>query len=278
MIHYLTDPLQYTFIQRAMISGVIIGILCASWGTFIVLRRMALVGHALGHTALPGLVIAYLLKISLLLGAFVSILATALGIGFLAKDDKVYEDTSGGMFTTVMFAFGVLLISTTKSYRDLFSMLFGNILGVTNTDFILIVCIAVFALAVLFLFFKELKLFSADPGYAKTIGIPVNVLRYGLLVFLTLTVVAGIQAVGIILTNALLIIPVAAARLLTDRLRIMILWSGLFAVLSVLGGIYASFYFGFAAGASIVLFCAFFFALAWAFKNIQKLANKSHRS
>ncbi len=268
MMHYLTDPLQYAFIQRAMISGVIIGILCASWGTFIVLRRMALVGHALGHTALPGLVIAYLLKGSLLLGAFVSILATSLGIGFLAKDEKIYEDTSGGMFTTVMFAFGVLLISTTKSYRDLFSMLFGNILGVTNADFILIVLIAVFALAVLFLFFKELKLFSVDPGYAKTIGIPVNVLRYGLLVFLSLTVVAGIQAVGIILTNALLIVPVAAARLLTDKLKIMIFWSCAFAVFAVLGGIYASFYCGIAAGAAIVLICALIFALVWACKNI----------
>lgn len=270
MMHYLTDPFQYVFIQRAMVAGVIIGILCASWGTFIVLRRMSLVGHALAHSALPGLVIAYLLGGNLFLGAFVAVLLTAVSIGFVAKDESVYEDTSGGMMPNVMFALGILLISTTKSYRDLFSMLFGNILGVTASDLGLIVLIASFSLGILILFYKELKLFSVDPNYAKAIGIPVNLLRYGLLLFLALTVVLGIQAVGTVLTNALLVIPVAAARLLTDRLSRVMLLSCSFAALSAVGGVYASYYLGFSSGAAIVLCCALLFAAAWMYKYIQK--------
>ena len=271
MMHYLTDPFQYVFIQRALISAVIIGILCAVLGTFIVLRRMSVVGHALTHGALPGLVIAYILKTNLSLGAFIATVATALCIGFLAKDEAIYEDTSIGMIPSIALAFGILLISTTKSFRDLFSMLFGNILGVTNSDLRFIIVIAVISLAVIALFYKELKLFSVDPNYAKTIGIPVNALRYGLLVLLAFTVVVGIQAVGTVLTTALLVVPVAAARLLTDRLNTMMLFACIFAVLSAIGGVYASYYFGLASGAAIVMFCALLFGGAWTYKHVQKI-------
>ncbi len=269
MMHYLTDPFQYVFIQRAVLAAVIVGVLCAALGTFVVLRRMSLVGHALTHSALPGLVIAYLLGLNIFGGALMATLLTALGIGLLAKDEAVYEDTSVGMIPTVMFALGILLVSSTKSYRDLSAMLFGNILGVTNGDLYLIMGIAVVSLAALALFYKELKLFSVDPGYAKAIGIPVNALRYGLLVFLALTVVVGIQAVGTILTNALLVIPVAAARLLTDRLHVMMILACIFAVLSALAGVYASYYFSLSSGAAIVLACALFFALAWIIRRVK---------
>ncbi len=268
MMHYLTDPFQYVFIQRAALAGMLIGVLCAAWGSYIVLRRMALVGHALSHSALPGLVIAYLLGGNLLLGAFIAILGTALLIGFLSKDSAVNEDTSGGIIPNVMFAFGILLISTTKSFRDLFSMLFGNILAVTSTDLTVIVIITVVALFVLLLFYKELKLFCVDPNYAKAIGIPVDFLRYMILVFLSLTVVVGIQAVGTVLTNALLVIPVAAARLLTDRLGWMMLLSSIFAIIAALGGVYASYYGGFSSGASIVMVCFIIFGIAWIINRI----------
>jgi len=267
-MHYLTDPFQYQFIQRAIVAAVIIGVLCAALGTFVVLRRMAVVGHALTHSALPGLVIAYLMGASLFAGALIATVLTALGIGFLARDENVYEDTLVGMVPNIMFAFGILLISTTKSFRDLFSMLFGNILGVTDVDLHLIMLISAVSLIVLFLFYKELKLFSVDPNYAKTIGMPVKFMHYGILLFLSFTVVVGIQAVGTVLTNALLVIPVAAARLLTDRLGVMMVLSCIFAVLSAIGGIYLSYYFGSASGASIVMFAALIFAVAWVYKFI----------
>ena len=267
-MHYLTDPFQYVFIQRAVVAAVIIGVLCAALGTFVVLRRMAVVGHALTHSALPGLVIAYLLGGSLFAGALIATVLTALGIGFLARDENVYEDTLVGMIPNIMFAFGILLISTTKSFRDLFSMLFGNILGITNGDLHLIMLISAVSLIALFLFYKELKLFTVDPDYAQTIGMPVKVMHYGILIFLSFTVVVGIQAVGTVLTNALLVIPVAAARLLTDRLGRMITLSCIFAVLSAIGGIYFSYYVGSASGASIVMFAALIFAVAWVYKFI----------
>ncbi len=268
LMHYLTDPFQYQFIQRAVVAAVIIGVLCAALGTFVVLRRMAVVGHALTHSALPGLVIAYLTGTSLFGGALIATVLTALGIGFLARDESVYEDTMVGMVPNVMFAFGILLISTSHSFRDLFTMLFGNILGVTDTDLHLIMLIAVISLIALFLFYKELKLFSVDPNYARTIGIPVKLMHYGVLLFLSFTVVVGIQAVGTVLTNALLVIPVAAARLLTDRLGRMMALSCLFAVLSAVGGIYLSYYLGSASGASIVMLATLIFALAWGYKRI----------
>lgn len=270
MMHYLTDPFQYVFIQRAALAGVFIGVLCATWGSYIVLRRMSLVGHALSHSALPGLVIAYLLKGNLLLGAFIAILVTSILIGLVSKDKAVHEDTSGGVVPNVMFALGILLISTTKSFRDLFSMLFGNILAVTHVDLMTIMVIVVLSLLVMLLLYKELKLFCVDPSYAKTIGIPVDMLRYVLLIFLSLTVVVGIQAVGTVLTNALLVIPVAAARLLTNRLSVMMVISSVFAVVSALGGVYLSYYFGFSSGASIVLVCAVIFAFAWIFKYLKR--------
>ncbi len=270
MMHYLTDPFHYVFIQRAMLAAIVVGVLCAALGTFVVLRRMSLVGHALTHSALPGLVIAYLLGSNIFGGALVATLLTALVIGFLAKDEAVYEDTAIGMIPTVMFAIGILLISSTKSYRDLSAMLFGNILGVTNGDLYLIIGIAVVTLVMLALFYKELKIFSVDPNYAKAIGIPVNALRYGLLLFLALTVVVGIQAVGTILTNALLVIPVAAARLLTDRLGLMIGWACVFAVVSALVGVFVSYYLGLSSGAAIVLAAACCFAAAWGLRLIKR--------
>ncbi|MDE2027653.1 MAG: metal ABC transporter permease [Candidatus Omnitrophica bacterium] len=268
-MHFLTDPLQYLFIQRAIMSAVIIGLLCACLGTFVVLRRMAVVGHALTHSALPGLVIAYLMGGNLMTGALAATVATAFGIGFLSRDESVYEDTMVGMVPNVMFAFGVLLISTSRSFRDLFSMLFGNILGITAGDLHFIIVIAVVSLFFILLFFKELKLFSVDPNYAQTIGMPVKLMHYGLLFFLSLTVVAGIQAIGTVLTNALLVIPVAAARILTDRLKFIIMLSCVFAVVSAIGGIYFSYYIGSSSGASIVMFAAVIFGIVWVYKFIR---------
>ncbi len=264
----MSEPFQYVFMQRALVAAVVVGVLCALLGTLVVLRRMSLVGHALTHSALPGLAIAYVLGLNVLGGAAVATVLTALLIGWLAKNEAVYEDTSIGIIPTLMFALGILVISSTKSYRDMSAMLFGNILGVTQTDLYLTIAIAVGTLLVLLLFYKEWKLLCVDPNYAKTIGIPLNTLRYGLLLLLAFTVVVGIQAVGTILTNALLVIPTAAAKLLTNRLGVMIAWSCVFAVLSALAGVFVSYYFGLSSGASIVLCCGLCFVLAWGLRQM----------
>ena len=262
-MHWLLEPLGYQFIRSAVLASTLIGLACAVLGVFIVLRRMSNVGHALSHSALPGLVIAYLTGINLVIGAAAATILTALGIGLISKNEDVYEDTAIGIMPTAMFAFGILLMSKTKSFRDLSAMLFGNILGVTPGDLILIVMITSVVLGVLFLFYKEFELFSVDPNYAKTIGIPLAAIRYALLILLALTVVAGVQAVGTILTTALLVAPAASARLLTNQLKRMLLIAVGIAVFSGFTGIYLSYYFGLSSGAAIVFVCAVIFSLCW---------------
>ena len=263
MIDWLTEPFQYHFMLNGLIASLLVGITCATLGAYVVLRRMAFIGDALAHTTLPGLVVAYLQGWNLFGGAVVAGLATALGIGWLSKRADVREDTAIGIVFTGMFAFGILLISTARSFRDLTHMLFGNILGVTDRELGLIGLIALTVVVALILFHKELELTSVDPVYADVIGLRIDVVRYGLLVLLALATVAGIQAVGVVLTSAMLITPAATASLLTNRLPRMMALSTVVAIASGVIGLYASYYANYSSGASIVLTATGFFLLAW---------------
>jgi manganese/iron transport system permease protein len=232
-------------------------------GVYVVLRRMAFIGDAIAHTTLPGLVVAYLRDGSLFLGALVAGLATAAGIGWLSRREGLREDTAIGILFTAMFALGILLMSTARTFRDLSHMLFGDILGITRADLWLMAAVAAVVLATLALLHKELELASFDPGHAAAIGLSTDRLRYLLLGLLALTVVVGIQAVGVVLTSALLVTPAAAAALLTDRLPRMMLMAALIAVASGVVGLYASYYFAVASGAAIVLVATGCFMLAF---------------
>lgn len=260
---WLIDPLEYAFMRSGMLAALLVGLTCATLGVYVVLRQMAFIGDALAHTVLPGLVVAYLNSWNLFGGAVVAGLFTALGIGWLSRRREVREDTAIGILFTGMFALGILLISTVRSFRDLSHILFGDILGVTPTDLGLIAGVAVLVLLVLTLFHKELELTSFDPIHAQVIGLRADVVRYGLLMLLALTVVVGIQAVGVVLTNALLITPAATAALLTHRLPRMMVIAALVAIVSGLVGLYASYYFSVSSGAAIVLTCTACFGLAW---------------
>ena len=190
-------------------------------------------------------------------------LATALLIGWLAQRQEIREDTAIGIVFTGMFALGILLISTVRSFRDFTHILFGNILGVTTQDLAFIGGVAVVVLLLLALFHKELELASVDPGYATAIGLPVNGLRYLLLALLALTVVSAIQAVGVVLTSALLITPAATASLLTHRLTPMMAVATLVAIGSSGAGLYASYYASVSSGAAIVLVCTLACVVVW---------------
>jgi ABC-type Mn2+/Zn2+ transport system permease subunit len=262
-VSWLTEPFHHSFMQSGFLAVILVGITCAVLGCFVVLRRMAFIGDAIAHTALPGVVIAYLKGFNLFTGALVAGLATALGIGWLSKREAVREDTAIGVLFTAMFALGVLIISKTRSFRDFSSMFFGDILGVTSTDLILIGVIAAIVLFMLVLFYKELELTSVDPSYSAVIGLRADWMRNLLLVLLALAVVSGIQAVGVILTSALLVTPAAAASLLTRKLVRMMLLAVGFATSSGIAGLYASYYEGVSSGAAIVLCGVGWFALAF---------------
>ena len=260
-MHWLLNPLHYSFMRSGFAAVAMVGVTCAVLGCFVVLRRMAFIGDAIAHTALPGVVIAYLRGYNLFVGALVAGLLTALGIGWLSNREELREDTAIGVLFTGMFALGVLIVSRAKSFRDFSAMLFGDVLGVTRADLTLMAIILVTVLTVVTLIYKELELTSVDPSYATVIGLRVDWLRNILLVLLALAVVTAIQAVGVILTSALLITPAAAASLVTGNLLRMMIAASLLAVLSGVVGLYASFHFGVASGAAIVLTGTALFAL-----------------
>jgi manganese/iron transport system permease protein len=268
-MNWITEPLQYTFMQSGLLAAALVGLACAAIGVYVVLRRMAFIGDALAHTILPGVIIAYLSGWSLTVGALGAGLLTALGIGWFSRRQALREDTAIGVLFTGMFALGILLMSTVRSFRDFTHILFGNILGIGAGDLVLIGGVAVLVLGLLWLFHKELELTSFDPTHAEVIGLRADIVRYGLLVLLSLTVVAGIQAVGVVLTSALLITPAAAASLLTSRLPRMMVLAAAVAVGSSLVGLYASYYFNVASGASIVLACTACFGLAWTIRTLR---------
>jgi manganese/iron transport system permease protein len=258
---FLTEPFRYAFMQHALLAALLVGLTCAVLGVYVVQRRMAFVGDALAHTTLPGLVVAHLCGWSLSLGGLAAAVLTALLIGWVSRRQQVREDTAIGVAFTGMFALGVVLMSR-ASFRDLSHMLFGNVLGVAGADLWLIAGVTAFVLLALLLFHKELELTSFDATHAEAIGIRPDRLRFLLLGLLALAVVTGIQAVGVVLTSALLVTPAATAALLTDRFPARMALAALVAVGSAAGGLLASYFLEASSGASIVLACTGAFLVA----------------
>jgi len=265
MIEFLVAPFEFGFMQRAFVGGVLVGAICALVGTYVVLRGLAFVGDALAHAAFPGIVIAYLLKGNIYLGATIFALATALAIGLVSRRGRVSYDTAIGILFAGAFALGVLLMSTIHGYTvDLFSFLFGNVLGISTRDLLLVGFLGAIVVLTIILFYKELLLLSFDPITAEAMGYPVQALNYLLLGLIALTIVISIQAVGIILVVALLVTPSATAYLLTERFFRMMILGVLLAALAAVIGLYLSYYLNLASGAAIVLVstCLFFLVLA----------------
>jgi ABC-type Mn2+/Zn2+ transport system permease subunit len=276
MIEFLVAPFEFGFMQRALLGGVLVGAICALVGTYVVLRGLAFVGDALAHAAFPGVVIAYLLKGNIYLGATVFALATAFAIGLVSRRGRVSYDTAIGILFAGAFALGVLLMSTIHGYTvDLFSFLFGNVLGISQRDLLLVGVLGAIVVLTIILFYKELLLLSFDPVTAEAMGYPVQALNYLLLGLIALTIVISIQAVGIILVVALLVTPSATAYLLTERFFRMMILGVVLAALAAVIGLYLSYYLNVASGAAIVLVstCLFFLVLAsrrlWAAKTRQ---------
>jgi ABC-type Mn2+/Zn2+ transport system permease subunit len=258
----LAEPFALAFMQRGLLAGIFVAFACGMLGSFVILRGMEYIGDAIAHSVLPGVVVAYALGANLLLGGLIAGLITALSISFLNRDSQLRDSTTIGVVFTGALALGVMLMSTLRSYaRDLTHFLFGNILGVSTTDLIFTGILGLLVFACIVLVYKELVISSFDPILARKIGIPINTLRTGLLVLLTLTITAGAQSVGVLMVTALLITPAATASLLTRRLPRMIASSCALAMISVLAGLYASYYFDISSGATIVLMLSAVFVI-----------------
>jgi ABC-type Mn2+/Zn2+ transport system permease subunit len=264
MIDWFLEPLNYSFIVRALLAAVMVGVVCSVLGTYIVLRGMAFFGDALAHTILPGVVVAFLLGWPLAIGALIMGILTALGIGALTNRGVIKEDTAIGVTFAGFFALGVAMLSATGNYAvDLAHFLFGNLLGVSTTDLWVTFLLGGFVLLVIFLFYKEFLVISFDPVLATTLRLPTTFLRYLLLVLIAVTIVVSLQVVGIALMLAMLVTPAAAASLLTRRLPAMMAVAALIGGASGVIGIYASFYLNIASGPAVVLVATALFLLVF---------------
>ncbi len=262
----LLDPLQYPFMVNALAASVIVGVLCAVMGTYVVLRGMAFLGDALAHAILPGVAIAYLLHANLLVGALVAALVIALSIGLFSKEGAIREDTAIGILFAAALSLGIALISSMRTYAvDLSHILFGNVLGVSTLDLWLTAALGALILLTVFLLYKPFLIISFDPVLAATLRLPATLLRNLMLVLLALTVVVSLQTVGVGLAAAMLVTPAATAYLLTRRLLPMMLVSALLGALSSIVGLYISYYINIVSGSAIVLTATGFFLLAFLF-------------
>jgi manganese/iron transport system permease protein len=276
VIDGITGPMGYPFMLRGLLAVVMVGIVCATVGTYVVLRGMAFLGDALAHAILPGVAVGYLVSSGARAPVFWwglgTAVLTAIWIGAVGRGAHVKEDTAIGITFAGMFALGIALISSARSYAvDLAHFLFGDVLGVSREDLWLTGILGGLVLITVLAFYKEFLVLSFDPVLAVTLRLPSILLHYMLLVLIALAIVVSLQTVGVALMVAMLVTPAATACLLTRRLPTMMALAGFIGALSGIVGLYLSYYVSVASGAAIVLVCTAFFLLALLFSPKQGL-------
>lgn len=263
MVERIVEPLQLAFMQRALLAALLIAVVGGVVGTFVVLKGLAFIGDALAHAAFAGVATAYVLGGSIYLGSVLAAVATALAIGFVSRRARVSFDTAIGILFVGAFAFGIMLISASRSYTvDLFSFVFGDVLGVGWEDLRVMAALTVLVLALVALFYREVVFTAYDPTMAEASGVPVTVVQYGQLALLAVATVVAIKVVGIVLVVAMLVTPAATARLLVQRIPHMMMFATLLGALAAVTGLYLSYYFNVASGAAVVLVATGLFLLA----------------
>ncbi len=260
----MMEFLSYGFIQRALLTGSILGATCAVLGVFVVLRRMAFIGVGISHAALGGVALGLLVGAPPLAAAGVFSVGVAWVIGWITRRGEVSEDTAIGIFFSTAMALGVALISLSRTYRqDLMGYLFGNILWVGPGDLWFLIALAGGSLGILALLFKEFLFLGVDEEAARAAGLPAAFLNYLLLSILALTVVAAMKLVGIILISAFLVIPAATGQTLARSVGEMVVLSVAAALVSVAMGLWLSWLWNLPSGASVVLFAAALFFVSY---------------
>ena len=264
----LLDPLKLPFMQQGMLAAVLVAIICAVVGTFVVLRGMTFLGDALAHAVLPGAAVGYLVhggaRGPLFWWALGAAIFTSVGVGAVSRTARLKEDAAIGIIFSGMFALGIALISTMRSYAvDLTHMLFGNVLAVTTSDLWLIGIAGSIVIAVIAGLFKEFLVLSFDPVLAATLRLPVALLNNALLVLMAVCVVVSLQTVGVGLMMAMLVTPASTAYLLTRRIHLLIVLAAVLGAFAAVAGLYLSYYFNMASGAAIVLVSTALFLVVW---------------
>jgi len=264
-ISWLLDPLTHEFMRRALMVSALVGGVCGLLSCYMTLKGWALMGDAVSHAVMPGVVVAYALGLPFSLGAFVFGVGSVALIGFIKQKSRIKEDTVIGLVFTGFFALGIVLVSKIKSNIDLMQILFGSPLGISQSDVNQTLIISFIVIFILLLFRKDLMLYCFDAKHARSIGINTGILHYLLLTLLSLSAVVGLQTVGIILVVAMLITPGATAYLLTDRFDKMTLLAVISSSFSSVLGVYISYWSDIETGGSIVLVQTLIFLIAFLF-------------
>ena len=262
LLGWALDPYQFAFMRRALAALLIVSVVGAVVGAFVVNKGLAFSGDALAHATLAGVAIAFVNGASVSVGALIAAVLTALGVGWTQRRARISYDTAIGIAFVAMFSLGILVLSRRTTYTpDLFSFIFGNILGVSRSDLVAAAVLAVLVLLFVAAFYRELLLVSYDPAAAAAAGVPAALFQYAILVMIAIAVVVALKAIGIVLVNAMLIIPAATAGLIAHRMSTIMLYGTLIAIVSSVAGLYISYYAGVAASPAIVLTAAGIFAV-----------------
>ena len=280
MIQTLIEPLQYGFMQRSLVIAILVGIVCAIVGSYLMVQRLALLGDAISHSVLPGLAIAFILGANIFIGAFIAGVLSTVIIAWIKTRSTIKEDAAMGIVFSAFFALGITLITIVQKDNkiDLNHFLFGNILGVTAADAIDTALIVALVLLVVVFFYKELLFYTFDPLGAQATGLPVNLLNFGLMVLIALTIVASLKAVGVVLVLSLLITPASTAYLLVTRLHQVMILGAIIGVISSISGMYLSYFYNLPSGPAIVLVASAFFVLSLLFSPTQGVLTQPRTS
>lgn len=262
LLQWFSEPFAYPFMQRAIIAAIVTGVVCAVLSCYLVLKGWSLMGDAISHAVLPGIVLAFVFSIPLAIGAFLSGIFCAVATGYLKEHSRVKEDTVMGIVFSGMFAFGLVLFARIDTDQHLSHILFGNMLGITDGELRQTLWIAGITLAIVLLKRQDFMLYCFDPNHARVIGLPVKLLHYGLLCLLALTIVASLQAVGVILVIAMLIAPGIIAFTLCRSFNRMLIVATVASVFSCVLGTLISFHIDGATGPCIVIVQALLFVIA----------------
>lgn len=273
----LLAPLSYDFMRQALLASVLVGILCPVVGTYLMVQRMAMLGDVVAHGVLPGLAIAQVLRLPMLLGAFAMGLCSTAVITWIRRQSKIKVDTAMAITFSTFFSLGITLLTVLNTALSLEGILFGDILSITPQDLGQIALITVLVLTGVKLFYKELLFFTFDPLGAEALGLPVQIINLGLTAAITLAIIAGIKTVGVILVVALMVGPAATAYLLVKELHWMMIFGAMFGVLFGVIGMYASYYLDLPSGPAIGLTVFLGFVLALLFSPRQGILTRNLR-
>jgi manganese/iron transport system permease protein len=265
MLSLLLEPLAYGFVRNALVVGILVGLLCPVVGSYLIVQRMALLGDVIAHSVMPGLSLSVFFGVDMIVGSFVSGLLGSFVISWIRSQTRLKADSAMALTFSSFFALGVTLITVLKNKTDLDAFLFGDILSVTGVDIVRSLVIVIIVLAAVVAFYKEMLFYTFDRTGAQAMGLPVGRIHFFSMAAITLTIIASMQAVGVILVIAMLVGPALAAYVLVRELHHMMLLGACFGMFSSIAGIYLSFYFALPSGPAIVLVSTslFLLALGW---------------